>query len=349
METSVRLAGNQGGGLPEGSSTEQMEDELKVEADLTSGSNSGGRTELKSPDAQEAELPSEEESMVQEAGMPLDPPLQSPVVRVEEWQSSLEHVTMAVVGCQVRGAETLHPDQLRMQILIDSLPKTSVFGVAGGPVTVAEEPHQISGNVRAEAMWALNGRRDPQQTIIGRRPMLIMVDYFFLTCTYLTGEEGYGGRWLSHIIPRFFTVGSGLIVILPNDKWGQVQRMLQGTTEFVEGTDYERITLQEAGKYHPLWCATELVKQTDWEKLPAHFQQKTNLVAAAEVLDEKNPFVVIWNRSAITSADHAKALLGRIVEEVVAQQTEAAVADHCSVERLAEAEAGVAAQAAPHV
>ena len=255
---------------------------------------------------------------------------------------------IAVVGCHFRGFDELHPDELRLQSLMNALPQASVYGVAMGQeaTDAFASPYSLTGNVRDQRMWETNARRDAQLSIVGRGTTLLILDYFWLTPTYLSKTEGYGDGWVTQHIPSLFRHG-GQLAILPNDKWKQVEQMF----ECDHSLDFARLSLQEAEECHPLWHATRHAEQTVWDRLAknsARLDEKTNAQALANYLDPDWPFVLCWNQEEIGDRDAALAMLGRMAMEMLERQvTSQATAE---LERLdaekAAAEAAAEAEAA---
>ena len=192
---------------------------------------------------------------------------------------------ITVVGCHFGGFNESHPDELQLQSLMNTLPQVSVYSVAMGKEATDEfaSPYSLTGNVRNQRMWAESPRRDAQLSIVGHRTTLLILDYFWLTPTYLSKTKGYGDGWVTHHIPSLFRHG-GQLAILPNDKWKQVEQMFEGD----HSLDFVRLSLKETEEYHPLWCATRHAEQTGWHRLAksnTRLGEKTNAQALDNYLD----------------------------------------------------------------
>ena len=166
---------------------------------------------------------------------------------------------------------------------------------------------------------------DPD-TITGRGVTIFLLDYFWLECGYYRDPppggrlsrtvNGYGGRWFSHTLPLFFEHG-GCVVILPNDRWGQLAELLPHPLAETggPGLGFKYLSVSEAERVHPLYVATARITDagTGFLRGTGVQNERNNDSAVRQYLDPQKPFLVVFDRRVLRTADDALLELSSLI------------------------------------
>ena len=184
---------------------------------------------------------------------------------------------------------------------------TNNHGVPAHSVTT------LQADVRFNGSWYRWSKRtgvDPD-TITGRGVTIFLLDYFWLECGYYTSVQqlnGYGARWFSDTLPLFFAHG-GCIALLPNDRWGELEKMVQqrvsGSGADEIGVEY--LDVSTADRVHSLYIATAWITdaRTGFLRGVDDQNERNNDSAVRQYLNPAKPFLLAFNKSLLPTMEAA--------------------------------------------
>ena len=162
-------------------------------------------------------------------------------------------------------------------------------------------PSHLEADFRSPRAWSA-GERGTADAICSRGVEIFVLDYFWLQDVYLREDSvrttnGYGNAWTREQIPTFLSCG-GRLAILPNDRWGNVGRMVQCDASLLRGLGIVAVlaTTEQAYSVNPLWYATAAAARSPgWgATVPRDQQQRTNALSHREYLDSVHPFYLFY-------------------------------------------------------
>jgi hypothetical protein len=206
------------------------------------------------------------------------------------------------------GVRSLHSDSLRArQLRAMVTDDVVVFCVSNSTGIDPGSLSTIQCDVRRMKSWTTN-HRFGAGSIPGRGVNYFFLDYFWLPPIYYDphderNDEGYGGRWFSHILPGFFAHG-GLIAILPNDYGGFLKRMATASP----GICTTFLSVEDALVCHPLFMATHALTCDDLlvGASNRHGGARTNESSVRQWLDPVYPFYLAFNVLLVPAAEEAR-------------------------------------------
>ena len=199
-----------------------------------------------------------------------------------------------------------HADSARAQQLRAMVgARASVLCLTNNHGVPARSVTTLQADVRHNGSWyRWSSRRgvDPD-TITGRGVTIFILDYFWLECGYYTSVQplqlnGYGGRWFSDTLPLFFENG-GCIALLPNDRWGELEKMVQqrvsGSGADEIGVEY--LDVSTAERVHSLYIATASITdaRTGFLRGVDDQNERNNDSAVRQYLNPSKPFLLVFN------------------------------------------------------
>jgi hypothetical protein len=145
---------------------------------------------------------------------------------------------------------------------------------------------------------------------------LIVMDYFFLPKVYLDDENkqglGYGGDWVTKV--TFFFSHGGHLALLPNDKFGSMEKMLQ-----INPVPWcSVLSSRDAEEIHPLYMATRAITVEDPDGsylrgVDALHWGRTNASAVEHYLNRDHPFLLLHSPSLYDSSEAARDKLKQLI------------------------------------
>jgi hypothetical protein len=155
----------------------------------------------------------------------------------------------------------------------------------------------------------------------------LCVRWFFLDWWWLAASRswgytsnGYGKKWFTHIIPKFFDRG-GEVVILPNDSQGGLEELLKDSeADVLKIAGYHFMTTQETSEYYMFVSSSESAElDRRWMSESVGVRRaKAGTTATKHHLDLLNrsrPFLVVWNKKVISNVQEVYDQMTGMVEK----------------------------------
>jgi hypothetical protein len=225
--------------------------------------------------------------------------------------------------------QMVHPDTVRCNAL-QQISQIPVFGVA--KFRCEKSTLALVGDVRCKSTWTSSGRMSRYCTgsITTRQAKVVLLDYYWLENGYFDPQSnrntnGYGAEWVKVLIPLAFQNGVK-VVILPNDRWGAVARMIkQDHIHLAQaGGEVTKMSLLCSFLYNPLFRATQAaVHSVGWQySVALDHTNRTNKTAWSQYLNQSHPFFLFYCKaSGLKDKEAATQYLYKLYRKPLAGRT----------------------------